>query len=574
MGKKSVRLALVLAVVLAMAAPTSAARGPAGGSDGLASRRSVELRSGSTALPSHVGISRLGGLTSRELKYWASRNGTIGTGARYLHSEVECTTTASATNPDFRLDCDSILPNNEPDIEVDPLDPLHIVASSNDYDSCCDGFYTSFDGGQTWAQGDMSAENDQKIGSDPVTVFDPVTGNVIHASLNYSFTSDGLATDGDVVVSISHDGGLTWRRPVVVLDGEGHDEAPTQIFNDKEWIVVDTTPTSPFYGRVYLTWSRFVAHRAVYAESAIFEAHSDDGGRTWSTPQEISGSAPFCDIQYRGAAQECDENQFSVPTVAPNGTVYVAFENEQNSSIQEPGDEFGNEQQIHDNQYLVVRSADGGVTWSAPVIAATLEDGPTNYPVSVLERQTLTGYQMRVNSAGNIVAAPDGSLYLVFSDNRNGTADPATPVTNTDVFVTTSTDGGVTWSPPAVVDGSAGDQWFPWADVHPTTGQLAVVYHTRNDADPALYNTMVARGSIGAFSYTQVSTVPSNPTRSVFFKAKVSGCFMCATFIGDYNRLAFGPDGTLHVTWTDMRRPYPRAQKPPQYLQFIFYTNL
>jgi len=147
-------------------------------------------------------------------------------------------------------------------------------------------------------------------------------------------------------------------------------------------------------------------------------------------------------------------------------------------------------------------------------------------------------------------------------------------VTNTDIFVSTSTDGGATWSPPSTVDASAGDQWFPWADVDPTTGDLAVVYHTRNDANPALYNTAVARGTPGAFTITQVSTAASDPTRSVFFKAKVPGCFTCSTFIGDYNRLAFGSDGELHVTWTDMRRPYPKATKPPQYLQFIFYTRL
>jgi hypothetical protein len=142
------------------------------------------------------------------------------------------------------------------------------------------------------------------------------------------------------------------------------------------------------------------------------------------------------------------------------------------------------------------------------------------------------------------------------------------------VFISTSTDGGQTWSAPSPVDDGAGDQWFPWVDVDPTTGELAVVYHTRNDADPALYNTAVAQGTPGAFTVTQVSTTPSNPTRSVFFKAKVPGCFYCATFFGDYNRLAFGPDGVAHVTWTDMRRLYKKAQNPPQHLQFIFYRQL
>ena len=122
--------------------------------------------------------------------------------------------------------------------------------------------------------------------------------------------------------------------------------------------------------------------------------------------------------------------------------MYVAFENEQNSTIQEPGEEFGNQQKIHDNQYLVVRSTDGGVTWSNPVIAATLEDGPTNYPINGTERQTLTGYQVRVNSAGNIAVSPDGrTLAIVFSDNRAGSAS----ATNTNVYAVFSTTGGATW---------------------------------------------------------------------------------------------------------------------------------
>lgn len=570
---KQVRILLVMLSVLVLLGPALIAGAAGSGERSAVDRRSVDL--GPARAPGRdVGLARLGGLTGRELKLWASRNLQAPGARRYLHSEVECTTDASTTKPDFRLDCDSLLPNNEPDIEVDPLNPLHLVASSNDYDSCCDGFYTSFDGGLSWTQGNMSAENVGRIGSDPVTVFDPKSGHVIHASLNFLINRDGLAKDGDVVVSISTDGGITWGRPVEVADGEGNDESPTQLFHDKEWIVVDTTPASPFYGRAYLTWSGFVSHDGEYAESAILEAHSDDGGRTWTAPKEISGSAPFCDIQYDGPAGECDENQLSVPTVAPDGTVYVAFENEQNSTIQEPGDGFPNPQDIHDNQYLVVKSTDGGVTWSAPVIAATLEDGPTNYPVGSSDRQTLTGYQVRVNSGGNIVAAPSGALFLVWSDNRNGTAHPAEPVTNTDVFVSSSVDGGTTWTPPLPVDSAPGDQWFPWVDVDPITGQLGIVYHTRNETDPDLYNTAVATGLPGAFTITEVSTAPSNPTRSVFFKAKRRGCFACATFMGDYNRIAFGSDGVAHVAWTDMRRPFRHAENPPQFLQFIFYTSI
>src|SRR5947207_13032698 len=54
----------------------------------------------------------------------------------------ECTATGDPT-ANVNLDCDDPFPNNEPNIVVDPTDPLHMVASSNDYGSCCDQYYTT-----------------------------------------------------------------------------------------------------------------------------------------------------------------------------------------------------------------------------------------------------------------------------------------------------------------------------------------------------------------------------------------------------------------------------------------------
>ena len=177
-------------------------------------------------------------------------------------------------------------------------------------------------------------------------------------------------------------------------------------------------------GRTYLTWSKFASANGSYTSSAIFEAHSDDGGRHWSKGKEISGfNQSLCTFQVSGPAGQCDQNQFSVPTIGPDGTVYVAFENEQNTSLWEPGELF-------DNQYLLVKSTDGGMTWSSPTFVVGLEDGSQDYPINVNGRQTLTGYQLRVNSAGNLVASPrmsdNGKLYLVFSDNRHGVHAPTT----------------------------------------------------------------------------------------------------------------------------------------------------
>ena len=72
------------------------------------------------------------------------------------HFDYECTAVSGGANT--RLDCDDPFPNNEPDIEVNPANPLNMIVSSNDYGSCCDQYYTTFDGGRTWSTGNMSIE--------------------------------------------------------------------------------------------------------------------------------------------------------------------------------------------------------------------------------------------------------------------------------------------------------------------------------------------------------------------------------------------------------------------------------
>jgi Neuraminidase (sialidase) len=266
----------------------------------------------------------------------------------------------------------------------------------------------------------MSVEDASRTGSDPVTMINVKRKVALHSSLNYTFNDDGEACDGNVVVSRSLDGGLTWKKPVVVFGGQGCDLDPVQIFNDKEWISTDNNPRSRFYGRTYLTWTAFLSHEGEFVESPIMESHSDNGGVTWSKAQEISGSNPaLCTFQEEGPAGECDESQASVSTVAPDGTVYVAFMNSQNQALWEPGEQF-------DDQYLVVKSTNGGASWSTPAFAAGLEDGSRDYPINVDGRQTLTGYQVRVWGAGKIVASLiDGKLYLVYSDNSHGVHDSA-----------------------------------------------------------------------------------------------------------------------------------------------------
>lgn len=45
--------------------------------------------------------------------------------------------------------------------------------------------------------------------------------------------------------------------------------------NDKEWIVTDNNSSSPFYGRTYITWSKFASHDGfLLCRTSVLSQHS------------------------------------------------------------------------------------------------------------------------------------------------------------------------------------------------------------------------------------------------------------------------------------------------------------
>jgi hypothetical protein len=531
-------------------------------------------------------------------------------------------------------------PDNEIAVAVNPKVPTHLLAGSNDYFYRFNnstgvrqaivptGFFTSMDAGASWIDGQVPMRSGNGAG-DPSPAFDArlsgstaQTGWAMMAQLeNVGGLSGPFVSQGNVSVSYSSNGGVTWSGPVIAMKGKGAGIGPANqaLFFDKEWLSVDNNVSSPFYGRAYLVAARYlnVLHGG-YGESPVYFSYSDNGGRTWSTPKEISGSNPLCSFQNTGPTGECDEDSFPIPEVAPNGDLVVHFATGNVQAAWETPDEY-------EQTLMAVKSTNGGATFSAPVVIANLEDGAADTPWSVIGRQTVTGHQIRWQSPGTITADPTNPAHwaVVYNDNFAGTHDagpakciddapgtapdynPCHAVTDTNIYLAESWNGGASWTPRIGLDTSAGDQWFPWADFR-SDGSLAVAYDSNeNIADPGgdrddTFNHVLltvaprtAPGGAAVVTGREV-LVPNGAGRQPTEQIDISvthwaGQYLpmsawprscgpdgytdppvtnaegkdCNVFHGDYTGLAVGSDNRINVVWTGLNRLATSPQIDP-----------
>jgi BNR/Asp-box repeat len=465
-------------------------------------------------------------------------NAVWGTGPTVKIGTPFCsTTTSTAANVNTDCETNSVGPHNETSIAVNPTDPNNIIGGVNDYqlainpgghvsETLLSRAHVSFDGGKTWTEYPLNANSAYQATGDPSVAFD-AAGNAYYATLGFRFVGPFNSQNPDVLVSSSSDGGKSWSMSRIA-QGSGTETSVGDLL-DKEYVAAWGN------GNAIVTFGDFrLGQKGSFLNSRIYASVTHDAGKTWSSPQVISGSL--------------DEAFVSTPTVASDGRVFVSFLNT------------GDLTTGRDTYEVVEVDPATGARIAGPFDVALVIDGFTDYPIA-FGRQTYQDSVFRTWAAGNITADPTNPdhLAVVWSDMRNSTtpapSDPYAAVTNSDVVVSESFDGGQTWSAPAAY-AIPGDQFMPWG-AFDAAGTLRVGTFDRNyDEANHKYGYTVLNGTPTSYTSTEVTTELSDPTTGDrWFARNVNPEFPFATaFLGDYSNIAVVP-GTTSVAayWTDMR---------------------
>jgi hypothetical protein len=357
---------------------------------------------------------------------------------------------------------------NEPSIAVNPGNPQQLVTAWQVNASVA----YSTDGGQTWTIAEGTAPKDYRISGDVSVTYDS-GGQALLCYIAFDKLGTSQywargATRNGIFVRRSRDGGKTWDENAVSVFS--HDSQPGIPFEDKPYIVADTV--SQHRGNLYIGWTQFTLN----ASDLIF-SRSTDGGQTWTPPIKLN-SAPGLPRDDNGALEGFDA------AVGPDGTLYTIWD-----------DRAG---------IMMAVSHDGGRTFTHDrrIIAA----GPGYFGIAGVSRSN--GFpQIGIDPRGKDGQPPSaasgkskggkgGNLYVAWSDYTNG---------DVDVFVSSSSNQGKTWSTPVRVNTdpihNGDDQFFQWMAVDPVSGAINLIFYDRRGGNADTTVTL-ARSTDGGKTFS------------------------------------------------------------------------
>jgi hypothetical protein len=310
-----------------------------------------------------------------------------------------------------------------------------------------------------------------------------ILGNVFAAMISYAAAGPMVFPSNGIYVSRSTDGGVTWGVPTTV-DQQLAGAVPAY-FTDKEYIAVDQGTGSPYVNNVYIAWQRDNAN-GVNAD--IFFARSNDQAATFN----YATGTPTGRISDLPSTPSYPPTQSSnangpVPAVAPNGDVYVAWQDAP-QGMQTPG------------LILVDKSTDGGQTFGSDVVAATY---------NTCARWPNAGQSFKVRSFPSIAVSPVTNLsgfhdvYVVYAED---------PDRGSDINIESDTPGAnLSFSPEIACSGAY--VYAVWTDTRNSVSN-GDIYFNRSIDNGATWGTDVRlnTGSTPGAAFVQTPRIASDGT--------------------------------------------------------------
>ena len=152
------------------------------------------------------------------------------------------------------------LPQNETAVAYKTTHPQIAVAAANDYVSGGVVVMRTSNGGQSWSSTRITPQffgtRDFCNGGDPGVAYSRRDGAFYLSQLCFF----RALPYSEVHVYKSVDDGRTWtpgRQAAVAATNYVNGQVDESIFNDKELIAVDNNSSSPHYGRIYVTYTKF-----------------------------------------------------------------------------------------------------------------------------------------------------------------------------------------------------------------------------------------------------------------------------------------------------------------------------
>jgi hypothetical protein len=399
---------------------------------------------------------------------------------------------------------------------ANPDNPNQIVVAYNDSRDVSanpfniSGASVSTDGGSTFTRVTTATGHSPFANTvgDPVVLYNKPTGTWFTVWIDEACGGFGLGGYKSTTPSDPN----SWTH-FCVHTGSGDDR-------ESGW--VDNNTSSPFFGRMYVSWNDF--NRG----AGLFVRFSTDNGLTWTNERQLTTGNPFIrDVQITGDLA--------------TGDVYIAGMNEEGGGLTTRANK-------------IYKSTDGGNTWTNTFTGPTFPaPGRTTCPNAYFAcMYTDTGGYWRHMGWGQ-PAALNGVVNYVYASRNTGNGDPG------NVFDIRSTDGGVTFSAPLQLntDTTTRAQWQPNLSVA-TDGSLFAVWYDERETtscqkgNPAVpCYRMWARKSTDngatwlpdmAFSDV-VTPLPGQPDPGII-----------AEYAGDYDYSYQVLNQHLH-TWVDGRVP-------------------